>query len=250
MTTENSKKIKLLLSLFDENKLLFSHFLLQYGFSSDLLQWYRKTGWIESYARGLYKKVNVTVSLDDLILAMQKQLNLNIFFGGKFCLRKYYGINHFSILGESKKNLFYNKSERKLPIWFKSLFKDEIIFVETNFLENNIGFNEINGIFVSTPERAFLEVLYMVPKETTVSEAEEILELLPNLRPKLLENLLKKCSSIKVKRLFLYLAEKVNHSWFKYIKTEIIDLGDGIREIEKNGKYVEKYKIVVKDSKI
>ena len=44
MTTITSKKLKLLLSLFDTNKVLFSQELLNQGFSIDLIQWYKKAG--------------------------------------------------------------------------------------------------------------------------------------------------------------------------------------------------------------
>ena len=75
MTTTTSKKLKQLLTLFDTRKILFSQELLRQGFSSDLLQWYRKAGWIESFARGAYKKTNIDISLEDLISAFQNQLD-------------------------------------------------------------------------------------------------------------------------------------------------------------------------------
>ena len=58
-------------------------------------------------------------------------------------------------------------------------------------------------------------------------------------------NQLESCTSIKVKRLFLFLAEKANHSWVKHINLEKIDLGSGKRSIVKNGAYNSKYKITV-----
>ena len=63
--------------------------------------------------------------------------------------------------------------------------------------------------------------------------------------PQKVEALLKQCSSEKVKRLFLYFAEKAEHIWFKYIKTHEIDLGKGKRSLAKNGIYVPKYQITV-----
>ena len=71
------------------------------------------------------------------------------------------------------------------------------------------------------------------------------MEGLNNLRPNQVQKLLEDCSSIKVKRLFLYLAEKANHNWVKHLNTERIDLGSGKRSIVKNGVYDSKYKITV-----
>ena len=48
-------------------------------------------------------------------------------------------------------------------------------------------------------------------------ECYQIMEGLVNLRPVIIEELLEQCKSIKVKRLFLYMADKQKQSWFKYI---------------------------------
>lgn len=60
-----------------------------------------------------------------------------------------------------------------------------------------------------------------------------------------MQRLLEDCSSIKVKRLFLYLAEKAGHSWFDYMKLDNVDLGKGKRSLVKNGVLVNKYEITV-----
>lgn len=251
MTTTTSKKLKQLLTLFDTRKILFSQELQRQGFSSDLLQWYRKAGWIESFARGAYKKTNIDISLEDLISAFQNQLDINIHFGGKYCLSKYYGINHFISYSEQKANLFLNESKHKIPSWFAEMYKNQVKLIRSDFVDSNIGLSKgKNEIIIASPELAFIELLYLVPEETSVTESKEILELLPNLRPKTLQALLEDCKSIKVKRLFFYLSEKVNHSWFKYLKIDNIDLGKGVREIEKHGKFIEKYQIVVKEEEI
>ena len=62
---------------------------------------------------------------------------------------------------------------------------------------------------------------------------------------KQVQNLLEQCSSIKVKRLFLYMAEKSQHDWFKYINLEKIDIGKGKRSLVKDGVFVAKYAITV-----
>lgn len=69
------------------------------------------------------------------------------------------------------------------------------------------------------------------------------MEGLANLRPKLVQELLQKCTSIKVKRLFLYLSEKANHSWVQFIDVSSVDIGNGNRRITEGGAYVSKYQI-------
>ena len=71
------------------------------------------------------------------------------------------------------------------------------------------------------------------------------MEGLTTLRPKLVQRLLEECKSIKVRRLFLLMAEYSNHDWFKELNVEKIDLGSGKRVIVKNGVLDKKYKITV-----
>lgn len=83
------------------------------------------------------------------------------------------------------------------------------------------------------------------PKQEGFDEANYIMEGLPSLRPTVLQTLLEACKSVKVKRLFLYMAEHHNYAWFKRLETSSMDLGSGKREIIKGGKLDKKYMIVV-----
>ena len=90
-----------------------------------------------------------------------------------------------------------------------------------------------------------MEMLYLVPNEQSFEEAYEIMEGLTTLRPKLVQRLLEECKSVKVRRLFLFMAESSNHDWVKELNVEKIDLGSGKRVIVKNGVLDKKYKITV-----
>ena len=52
---------------------------------------------------------------------------------------------------------------------------------------------------------------------------------------------------MKVKRLFLYLADKAGHEWLSYINLDKVDLGSGKRAIVSDGVYNHcfKYQITV-----
>jgi hypothetical protein len=73
----------------------------------------------------------------------------------------------------------------------------------------------------------------------------EIFESLTTLKPTLLNQLLAECKSIKVKRVFLYLANHYNFAWVSHIDTKKLNLGVGKMQIVKNGKYDKTYKITV-----
>ena len=53
-----------------------------------------------------------------------------------------------------------------------------------------------------------------------------------------------------MKRLFLYLSEKANHSWLEDLDLDKLDLGKGKREIMKEGILDKKYLITVHKSLI
>ncbi len=90
-----------------------------------------------------------------------------------------------------------------------------------------------------------MECLYLSPREQDLMECYNLMLGLNNLRPDTTQELLEACSSIKVKRLFLYLADKVGHSWFDYIDLDRIDIGKGSRHLVDGGVFVSKYKITV-----
>ena len=105
----------------------------------------------------------------------------------------------------------------------------------------------INNIIlkVSTLELAALEMLFLVPERQGFDEAYHLMESLTTLRPKLVQSLLEKCKSVKVKRLFMYMAEQHQHAWLDNLDRKKIDLGEGKRVIVKNGVLDKTYKITV-----
>jgi len=90
-----------------------------------------------------------------------------------------------------------------------------------------------------------MECLYLVPKEQDLVECYEIMEGLNNLRPMQVQKLLETCGSIKVKRLFLFLANKADHDWVNYLKLDRVDLGSGKRRIVNDGVYDATYQITI-----
>jgi hypothetical protein len=73
----------------------------------------------------------------------------------------------------------------------------------------------------------------------------QLIQGLTTLRPKLVQVLLEQCNSVKVKRLFLYMSEKNDHSWLKSLNLSNVNLGSGKRVIIKYGVFNNKYNITV-----
>ena len=90
-----------------------------------------------------------------------------------------------------------------------------------------------------------MECLYLAPEKTDIVECFYLMESLVNLQPDLVKKLLENCNSIKVKRLFLYMAEKADHQWLQFIDLSDVSLGNGDRQIVKNGTYNSKYQLIL-----
>lgn len=101
---------------------------------------------------------------------------------------------------------------------------------------------------MSSPERAILELLDEVPKRETFHQADVLIEGLSNLSPRRLQPLLTACRSVKVKRLFLWFAERHRHAWLNKLDRNRIDLGKGNRMLVRGGKLDPKFKITVPES--
>ena len=68
------------------------------------------------------------------------------------------------------------------------------------------------------------------------------------LRPDIVQNLLEQCCSMKVKRLFMFLAKKSQHPWLEKLDQNRINFGKGKRVIVKEGRLDTQYSITVPES--
>lgn len=119
-----------------------------------------------------------------------------------------------------------------------SFLGDELLGVETMTINQH-------DLLVSSPERAILECLNLPDASSFLLDIYYIMEGLTTLRPKLVQTLLEACTSQKVKRLFLYMAEKAGHSWYKALKLENVNLGTSRFMITPIGKYINKYNMTI-----
>lgn len=248
MSTQNEDKLNRLLAMHPPGTVLTSSWLVQQGYSLELQKRYRKSQWFSSIGTGAMVRTGDSVDYLGGIYALQKQLGLSVHPAAKTAL-SLHGKAHFLEMSQKKVRLF-GGSEEAFPLWFKHYdwqVKLECSF--SSFLPNDLGLTELEyksfGIKVSTPARALMECLYLSPQSQPILEILHLMENLNNLRPKQVQELLENCSSIKVKRLFLYLAEKAAHSWFSYLNTDKINLGSGKRSLVKSGVYVPAYQITV-----
>jgi len=162
------------------------------------------------------------------------------------------GYSHFLALGSGPPVTLFGTPGARLPKWFKQHgWGPRIRYTATNLFTGEVGlaltqkdFGEY-AITLSAPERAMMEVLHAVPLDETFEESRLLMEGMATLRPNLVQTLLEHCNSVKVKRLFLFLAEGCGHAWFKRIDISKLDLGKGNRVVVKGGRLDSKYMITV-----
>jgi len=248
MSLENDKKLNPLIADWPVGAVYATSWLKKSGFSDQLLNRYKKSNWLTSVGSGALKRSGDEVSYQGAVYALQKQLDSSIHVGAKTALALQ-GKAHYLQLGNVTATLF-GGSEAKLPRWFnKADWNVKTDYYSTSFLPPELGLVDLElktfTVKISSPARAIMECLYLAPDKQDLMECYELLESLTNLRPQQVQALLEACTSVKVKRLFLFLAERAKHSWFEYLDLTKIDLGAGKRSIAPNGVFNKKYQITV-----
>lgn len=221
--------------------------------SNNLAYWYVKSGWLERICNGAYKKLGDTISWTGVVYSIQQLLELQIHIGAKTALQLL-GRAHYIPLGELNRIFLFSEQHRiPTPLWLSNVEALHVEFLITNRLlttpEDTTGIIErdFNGLKIrlSAPERAILEVMQLIPRWQTYEEAYLLMENLTNLRPKIVQELLEKCISIKAKRLFLHCADSCEHAWLNEVDLKSINLGSGKRKIGEGGVYDPKYQLSV-----
>jgi len=248
MNTKNEGYLKRMFNLHVPNTVILASWMEDKGFSRDLQHSYLKSGWLESIGTGAFKRPNESLNWQGGVYTLQNRSKIDVHVGGISALTLL-GYAHYLRLGNTYLYLF-TQQKTVLPAWFKKYdWNAHINQVRTSFLPYDLGLinHQDNNLtlFISSAERAFFECIYLVPEKMDLVEVYHIMTGLLNLRPRLLNKLLLECNSVKVKRLFLFMAEKAGHQWGKKLDISNIYLGKGDRSIVKNGVYNSKYGITV-----
>ncbi len=218
------------------------------GISYELQKQYRKSGWLELIGTGALVRPGENVTWEGGLYSLQNQAGLAVHVGALTAL-ELHGVAHY-IRSEQSPVYLFSTPDVTLPSWFRNhTWSQPVRHERTGFLPDDIGLTEhilpLFSLHISSRERAMLEMLFLAPGAFDLMECYQVIEGLIALRPKLLQQLLVACRSVKVKRLFLFMAEKANHPWFSRLNTGSIDIGRGKRCLVKDGTFVKKYDITV-----
>lgn len=250
MGTQTKTKINRLMKQWVAGAPSATSYLVASGFSRDLLVKYKNSGWLESFGRGAYIRSGDKVDWTGALYTLQTQLSLPVHVGGKTALQMK-GYAHY-LPARQKEVFLYGPRGLILPSWFTGdRFSVQFILTRTNLFPADFreGFTEFEerdfSVRIAAPERAAMEMLNLVPRKVGFEESQLIMENLVALRPDVVRRLLAACRSVKVKRLFLYMAEKKEAPWLSKLDPSQIDLGKGKRMIVPHGRFDAKYLITV-----
>jgi hypothetical protein len=250
MGTESKTKINRLINQWTTGTPSATSYLSASGFGRDLLVKYKNSGWLEPFGRGAYIRAGGRVSWLGALYTLQTQLAHPVHVGGKTALQLK-GYAHY-LPARQNKVFLYGPRGLILPAWFKEdRFGVKFVVTRTNLFPSDCweGFTDFRerdfSVRIAAPERAAMEMFHLVPPKIGFDEAQLIMENLVALRTDIVQDLLAACRSVKVKRLFLYMAERREHSWLSKLDLSKIDLGKGKRMIVPNGRFDAKYRITV-----
>ena len=247
MSIEKANKINQLLLKHYHGKLYFSNWLKENGYSDQLLKQYRNSGWLSALSKGVMYRTGDKLLSYPALSCYNLQLSKSFHIAAHSAL-ELNGFNHYVPMGKPVLMVGHLK-QQLVPDWMKKDVFDKVLkFFSTEvFVKPQLSTVSVEGVdlLVSLPEQAFLESLLLAPKQYAYMDLFYIMEQMTTLRPEILQDLLEHTENIKVKRMFLYMAEKANHYWFDLLDVNKINTGNAKHQLVENGVYIPKYKITI-----
>ena len=247
MSVENGSKLNRLLQKNNPGGLYFSAWLNKNGYSDQLLKKYRDSGWLTALSNGVMFRTGDKLHSFSVLESYNGQLEKNFHIAAHSAL-EFSGFNHYIPMGKPLLMIGHPKQE-PVPAWMLTGDFDRSLkfFSTETFSKPQLAqiSPDYPHLQASVPEQAFLECLLLAPKQYVYMDLYYIMEQLTTLRPDILQMMLENTDSLKVKRMFLYMAEKAGHEWFNSLDVGKIELGTAKHKLVDNGVYVAKYKITV-----
>jgi len=244
-----SQKLNQRLTAAPAAAVLTSSWLKGRGISSRLADYYSRSGWLHRVGDGAFTtKPGIPTWVGAVYGLQQKPTSIHP--GGRTSL-EIFGRAHFIPLGANYPIYLFSRTNDRLASWFRGLpWFGRVRHIRTNFLPAQVGLCEHSDgelrVTISTMERAILEFLQHRPLDSSSYEhANLIFESLGCLRPEMVQSLLEACTSVRVKRLFLHLADRHGHAWLKHLNLAKISLGSGKRSLVPGGRLDSKFLITV-----
>jgi hypothetical protein len=177
------------------------------GVSAQLAARYVQSGWLVRLAHGVYAFPGEEIERDATLKFLQSRVP-GFHLAGKSALALQ-GVRQN--LAPREQLVLWGDDRFVLPNWFVSRFPARYVSARVfEWDENRLARKTLvtppgitDGLLVSVPERAVLELLYEVGTHESLEEAHNLFAGLRNLRLRTLGPLLERCTSVKTVRLLL-----------------------------------------------
>ncbi|HEX4854052.1 type IV toxin-antitoxin system AbiEi family antitoxin domain-containing protein [Arenimonas sp.] len=264
MAEQNRQKLNRLLAELGDADMVSARWLRGHGYSTALVAGYVKRGWLRSPARGVYMAAAGLATWEGALHSLQQREQLRLHAGARFALALHGHEHYLRVQGVREATLY---GPDRLPGWATALTLDvrfmhgglgPFPLVGIHFsadapedrlraegLERLVVSSTTEWVVVANPERAMLELCHAARDAADVHEAHATMQGMSGLRPWELSGLLRRCQSIKAKRLFLALADRANHAWLEHLELESVDLGRGKRAFFRGGRIDARYQITL-----
>ncbi|ODS63808.1 MAG: hypothetical protein ABS41_04800 [Arenimonas sp. SCN 70-307] len=264
MAEQNRQKLNRLLAELGDADFVSARWLRGHGYSTALVAGYVRSGWLRSPARGVYMAAAGVATWEGALHSLQQREQLRLHAGARFALALH-GHEHYLRMQGVREATLYGPD--RLPGWAS------VLAVDVRFLHGGLGpfppvgfgfsadapddrlseeglerlvvSSTTEWVVVASAERAMLELCHEARDAADVHEAHATMQGMSGLRPSELSGLLRRCQSIKAKRLFLALANRANHAWLERLDTSGVDLGRGKRAFFPGGRLDARYQITL-----
>jgi Transcriptional regulator, AbiEi antitoxin, Type IV TA system/Transcriptional regulator, AbiEi antitoxin N-terminal domain len=233
-----------------EGQLVNRTWLKARGFSRPRVDYALRAGKLEAVARGVYRRPGPPLKWEHVVYSLN-EMGCAVHVGGRSALELQGLVHYLPAAGMQRIDLY---SSARIPAWvadFPAPFRFDL-HSQNWFdpLPEDAVHSKPFGAWdwpvpYSTPELALIELMAGVRDTADFSVADKFFEAAVNLRPDLLYALLRACTQVKAKRLFLWFSDRHGHAWREALETEQIDLGRGKRMLIKGGAYDASYQITV-----
>lgn len=230
--------------------------LLKQGYSLHSIDNHLKSGALQKVVVGIYMRRESRLTWQGVVASLPRMLDQPVVAGGLTALELQGFAQYLGLSGERTIHLY---SPAACPNWLKQLFirlPDAVVkwhrtsrlwqngWPERPCVTTHLWRGEVE-MQVSSPEQAVLEVLMTLPDEVSFEHAEQLMQGLTQLSPGKLDALLHSCQSVKVKRVFFWLADRSAYPWRGRLDAKEYDLGSGKRVVAKGGRLDKRYQITV-----
>ena len=282
MAKGDGNKLKSLIQGVPSGLLVDTAWLERRGYYCSLRNHYVSNGWLEQPARGVYRMPGGTLLWQQAAISLQSMMRFAGVVGGSTAMHLHgythyipfgdlpeahlYGVGRppgwlFNLPGDTR--FIFHKTRRLFPdiptvpepldlnAWKDGNAKAQDMasgvdaeFMAASFTRKPWGVRDW-PLVLSTPERAMLEIIEELPDRGSFDLVDKFIEGVVTIDTGHMNTLLRRCGSIKVKRLFLWFAKRHNFNWVESIDLDAIDLGSGKRQIFKNGRLDTRFNITV-----